>query len=157
MKRPWTRRKASADIEAELRAHRPEPRPEIVRAIAAHVKGMRPQSRRTTRLAFAGALVAVVAFAAVGGIGSAGSDRDTKVDAAAEATSVTTTEGTGRHVATGQAEPTQPAAHPPTAEGCGSAVRAPRRDEQERRIRRTEEFRAERAACQPGQPSQDGK
>jgi hypothetical protein len=108
------------------------------------------------RLAFAGAFAAVVAFAAVGGIGYAGSGGEVTGEPAPKATGITT-EGTGRHGVTDEAEPTQPAAHPPTAEECRNAVKSPRREKQERRIRRTEELRTEITACQPRQPSQEGE
>ncbi len=65
----WKRE--SGDLERELRAARPEPRPEFLAALADHVRDeMRPRHAGAFRLAFAGGLTVVmlVALAAVGGV-----------------------------------------------------------------------------------------
>jgi hypothetical protein len=68
VKRFWKR---EDDLEARLRAERPEPRPEFVRAVAAGIDAA--PRRRSYRLAFAAALtaLAIAAFGAVGGLGYA--------------------------------------------------------------------------------------
>ena len=68
----WRRKRKGIDLERELRANRPEPREDFVHRLATEVRGQR-RSRSSVRLAFAGALTAVMltAFAAVGGVGYA--------------------------------------------------------------------------------------
>jgi hypothetical protein len=85
VKRFWKRFRP-LDLEAELRAGRPEPRPELVSLVAARVRESRGSARTGSfRLAFAGGLTAVmlVAFASVGGLGYA----QTAVEEAVEALS----------------------------------------------------------------------
>ena len=73
--RYWRRRHEPFDLEAELKAGRPEPAPEFVHRLEARVR----QSGRTTggslRVAFVGALTAVmlIALGSVGGVGYASS------------------------------------------------------------------------------------
>jgi hypothetical protein len=68
------RKRKRLDLEAELRSGRAEPRPEFLLALGDRVRGdARPARSTGLRLAFAGALTAVmlVALASVGGIGYA--------------------------------------------------------------------------------------
>jgi hypothetical protein len=70
----WKRGGKPLDLEAELRAARPEPRPEFLLALGDRVRGDAHRSRAGGfRLVFAGALTAVmlVALGSVGGIGYA--------------------------------------------------------------------------------------
>jgi len=83
LRKPRIRRRRTHQIEAELRSHRPEPRPEFVRAVAARVHGPRGQSRLRIRVALVGALLALVVLAALGGIGYAGSGGEQEVVRAA--------------------------------------------------------------------------
>ena len=72
----FPRRKGSLDIEAELRASRPAPRPEFVETLAASVRTERTRPRfASARVAFAVGLStsALVAIAAVGGLSYAAS------------------------------------------------------------------------------------
>jgi hypothetical protein len=66
-------RQRRIDLERELRAQRPEPRPELVTMISGRVE--RSRSRGRVRLAFGAALTAalLVAVASVGGVGFAAS------------------------------------------------------------------------------------
>jgi hypothetical protein len=67
----FLRRQGSLDFEAELRAHRSEPRPEFVSTLARKVQGERERKRlRTLRIAFAAGLstATLAAFAAFGGV-----------------------------------------------------------------------------------------
>lgn len=70
--RLW-KRPDSFDVEAELRKHRPEPRPELLQAVSARVRGAERPVRRSARLALAGALMAalLLPLAAFGGFGYA--------------------------------------------------------------------------------------
>lgn len=63
------------DLERELRAHRPEPRSELVHALEARVSENPRRSRGGFRVAFVGALTACMLFAlaSVGGLGYAAS------------------------------------------------------------------------------------
>jgi hypothetical protein len=74
--RYWRRRHEPFDLEAELRAGRPQPSSHFVRRLEADVKES-GQSRvgGTLRVAFVGALTAVmlIALAGVGGVGYASS------------------------------------------------------------------------------------
>jgi hypothetical protein len=76
MKRFWNRGAGGDDLEVELRANRPEPRPEFVQAVTRRVQadGRRPSPGRS-RTAFASALSALtlLALAAGGGLGYAAS------------------------------------------------------------------------------------
>lgn len=84
MKRFWRGRQEGLDLEGELRAHRPEPRPEFVHALEARVHEDRRRARGGIRLAFVGALTACMLFAlaAVGGLGYAASSvKDAAVSA----------------------------------------------------------------------------
>ena len=85
MKRFWKRERDGFDLEAELRSRRPEPGPEFVETLAAHVREERPRSRHgSRRVAFAAGLSAfiLVALASVGGLGYAASGATKAVDAA---------------------------------------------------------------------------
>ena len=89
MQRFWKRR-GGDDLEVELRANRPEPRPELVRSVVDRVRADRPRRMPAPlRLGLAGALssVMVVAFALAGGFGYAGSGVQTVVDRAANVVS----------------------------------------------------------------------
>jgi hypothetical protein len=70
MKRFWKRGHHGFDLEAELRANRPEPGREFLDGLAARVRADRPRSRRpgSARIAFAAGLSAfiLVALASVG-------------------------------------------------------------------------------------------
>lgn len=73
--RIWKRR-SQLDLEKELRAARPEPRPEFLAALATRVAGeARPRRTSVYRVAFAGGLTVVmlIALAAVGGVSYAAS------------------------------------------------------------------------------------
>lgn len=76
MSKFWKRGGHELDLEAELRARRPEPRPEFVAMLAARVRNeTRAHRRGSFRLAFAAAFSAAVltALASVGGLGYAAS------------------------------------------------------------------------------------
>lgn len=84
MQRFWKRR-GGDDLEAELRASRPEPRPELVRSVVDRVHAdRRRRAPAPLRAAFAGVLssVMVVAFVLAGGLGYAASGVQTVVDRA---------------------------------------------------------------------------
>ena len=69
MKRLWNR-KGDPDLEAELRAGRPEPRADFVHALSARVrKDGRRSPRPSFRIAFAGAMTGLVLVALVAGGG----------------------------------------------------------------------------------------
>ena len=79
----WRRNRKG--LEAELRAHRPEPRPELISEITSRVQGHGRRSRAASlRVAFAGAMTAVmlIAFAGFGGAGYAASAAGNFVNAA---------------------------------------------------------------------------
>jgi hypothetical protein len=73
--RYWRRRHEGFDLEAELRAGRPEPAPELVSRIEARVRNDSRSRVGSLRVAFVGALTAgmLLALAAVGGVGYASS------------------------------------------------------------------------------------
>jgi hypothetical protein len=74
--RYWRRRPEPFDLEAELKASRPEPSSEFVHQLEARVKGSgRTRAAGSLRVAFVGALTAVmlIALAGVGGVGYASS------------------------------------------------------------------------------------
>lgn len=70
----WRRRHEPFDLEAELKARRPEPSPDFVHQLEARVSGS-GRTRGTLRVAFVGALTAVMllSLASVGGVGYASS------------------------------------------------------------------------------------
>jgi hypothetical protein len=68
------KRARSFDLEGELRADRPRPRPDFLSSLATEIRGERRQSRSSSfRIAFAAGLSALilVAMAALGGLGYA--------------------------------------------------------------------------------------
>jgi hypothetical protein len=74
--RYWRRRREPFDLEAELRAGRPEPSPDFVHQLEAHVRDSgRTRVAGALRVAFVGALTAVMllSLASVGGVGYASS------------------------------------------------------------------------------------
>jgi hypothetical protein len=73
--RYWRRRQEPFDLEAELRAARPEPSNELVRTLESRVRNDGRTRVGTLRVAFVGALTAVmlVALGSVGGVGYASS------------------------------------------------------------------------------------
>lgn len=73
--RYWRRRHEGLDLEAELRAGRPEPAPEFTRRLEARVRNDGRSRAGSLRVAFVGALTAVMvlALASVGGVGYASS------------------------------------------------------------------------------------
>ena len=74
--RYWRKRHEGLDLEAELRANRPEPAPEFVHRLEARVRNSGRRSRAgSLRVAFVGALTALmlVAVASVGGVSYASS------------------------------------------------------------------------------------
>lgn len=74
--RYWRRRHEPFDLEAELKASRPEPSPEFVHQLEARVRDSgRTRVGSSLRVAFVGALTAVmlIALAGVGGVGYAAS------------------------------------------------------------------------------------
>jgi hypothetical protein len=74
--RYWRRRHEPFDLEAELKAGRPEPSPDFVNRIEARVRDSgRTRAGSSLRVAFVGALTAVMllALASVGGVGYAAS------------------------------------------------------------------------------------
>jgi hypothetical protein len=73
--RYWRRRHEPFDLEAELRTSRPEPSPEFVRRLDARVRNDGRTRAGSLRVAFVGALTAVMllAVASVGGVGYASS------------------------------------------------------------------------------------
>jgi hypothetical protein len=74
--RYWRRRHEPFDLEAELKSSRPEPSPEFVHQIEARVRANGPNRVGSLRVAFVGALTAVLvlALASVGGVGYASSE-----------------------------------------------------------------------------------
>jgi hypothetical protein len=73
--RYWRRRHEAFDLEAELRAGRPEPAPELISRLEARVRHDGRSRVGTLRVAFVGALTAVMllALASVGGVSYASS------------------------------------------------------------------------------------
>lgn len=73
--RYWRRRHEAFDLEAELRAGRPEPSPDVVQRIEARVRDNSRTRVGSLRVAFVGALTAVMltTLASVGGVGYASS------------------------------------------------------------------------------------
>ena len=73
--RYWRRRHEPFDLEAELRAGRPEPSPDFVHQLEARVRNDGRTRVGSLRVAFVGALTAflLVALASVGGVGYASS------------------------------------------------------------------------------------
>jgi hypothetical protein len=73
--RYWRRRHEGLDLEAELRAGRPEPAPEFITRLEARVRNDGRSRVGSLRVAFVGALTAVmlIALASVGGVGYASS------------------------------------------------------------------------------------
>lgn len=74
--RYWRRRHEPFDLEAELKASRPEPSPDFVQHLEARVRHSgRTRVGSSVRVAFVGALTAVmlIALAGVGGVGYAAS------------------------------------------------------------------------------------
>ena len=73
--RYWRRRHEAFDLEAELRANRPEPAPEFSRRLEARVRNDGRSRVGSLRVAFVGALTGVLllGLAAVGGVGYASS------------------------------------------------------------------------------------
>jgi hypothetical protein len=94
MKHFWNRRAGGDDLEVELRANRPEPRPEFIQAVTQRVQADgRRRSPGRSRTAFAGALSALtlVGLAAGGGLGYAASAVQTAVDQVQQVASPTST------------------------------------------------------------------
>jgi hypothetical protein len=73
--RYWRRRQEPFDLEAELRAGRPEPSSEFVHRLETRVKDHGRSRTGSLRVAFVGALTAVmlISLASVGGLGYASS------------------------------------------------------------------------------------
>lgn len=73
--RYWRRRHEPFDLEAELRGSRPEPTPDFVHQLEARVRENGRTRVGSLRVAFVGALTAVMllALASVGGVGNASS------------------------------------------------------------------------------------
>jgi hypothetical protein len=73
--RYWRKRHEEFDLEAELRAGRPEPTPELISRLEARVRNDGRSRAGTLRVAFVGALTAVMllALASVGGVSYASS------------------------------------------------------------------------------------
>lgn len=73
--RYWRRRHEALDLEAELRAGRPEPTAEFITRLEARVRNDGRTRVGSLRVAFVGALTAVMllALASVGGVGYASS------------------------------------------------------------------------------------
>lgn len=73
--RYWRRRHEALDLETELRAGRPEPGPELISRLEARVRNDGRTRVGSLRVAFVGALTAVMllALASVGGVGYASS------------------------------------------------------------------------------------
>jgi hypothetical protein len=88
MKRFWKGGHDGSDLEAALRAARPEPGPHLLEAVAARVRDERPRSRRSSaRVAFAMGVSALilVALASVGGLSYAAAGATKAFDAAKSA------------------------------------------------------------------------
>jgi hypothetical protein len=81
--RSW-RRNRSTELEAELRANRPEPSDELVHRLESRVRSDGRERAGSFRVAFAGALAAGVlaALASVGGLGYAATGAGQAVDRA---------------------------------------------------------------------------
>jgi len=73
--RYWRKRHEGLDLEAELRAGRSEPAPEFINRLEARVRHNGRSRAGSLRVAFVGALTAVmlIALASVGGVGYASS------------------------------------------------------------------------------------
>jgi hypothetical protein len=73
--RYWRKRHEEFDLEAELRAGRPEPTPELISRLEARVRNDGRSRAGSLRVAFVGALTAVMllALASVGGVSYASS------------------------------------------------------------------------------------
>jgi hypothetical protein len=73
--RNWRIKREAFDLEAELRANRPEPSREFVHRLEARVREGRRSRAGSFRVAFAGAMTTgvLVALASVGGLGYAAS------------------------------------------------------------------------------------
>jgi hypothetical protein len=73
--RYWRKRHEALDLEAELRTNRPEPAPELISRLEARVRDHGRSRVGSLRVAFVGALTAVMllALASVGGVGYASS------------------------------------------------------------------------------------
>ena len=73
--RYWRKRHEGLDLEAELRAGRPEPSSEFIHRLEARVRNERRSRAGSLRVAFVGAVTAVMllALASVGGVGYASS------------------------------------------------------------------------------------
>lgn len=73
--RYWRKRHEALDLEAELRATRPEPAPELISRLEARVRHSGRSRVGSLRVAFVGALTAVMllGLASVGGVGYASS------------------------------------------------------------------------------------
>jgi hypothetical protein len=73
--RYWRKRHEEFDLEAQLRAGRPEPTPELISRLEARVRNDGRSRAGTLRVAFVGALTAVMllALASVGGVSYASS------------------------------------------------------------------------------------
>jgi hypothetical protein len=82
--RNWRTKREAFDLEAELRANRPEPTRELVHRLEARVREGRRSRAGSFRVAFAGAMTAGVltALASVGGLGYASTAGMTAVDKA---------------------------------------------------------------------------
>jgi hypothetical protein len=73
--RNWRTKREAFDLEAELRANRPEPSRDFVHRLEARVRESRRSRAGSFRVAFAGAMASgvLVALASVGGLGYAAS------------------------------------------------------------------------------------
>jgi hypothetical protein len=82
--RNWRKKREAFDLEAELRANRPEPSHELVHRLEARVRDSRRSRAGSFRVAFAGALTAGVltALAFVGGLGYASNATGSAVEKA---------------------------------------------------------------------------
>ena len=82
--RNWRTKREAFDLEAELRANRPEPSREFVNRLEARVREGRRSRPGSFRVAFAGAMAAGVlaALAGVGGLGYAATGAGTAVQKA---------------------------------------------------------------------------
>jgi hypothetical protein len=82
--RNWRKKREALDLEAELRANRPEASRELVHRLDARVRESRRSRAGSIRVAFAGALAAGVlaALASVGGLGYAATGAGTAVQKA---------------------------------------------------------------------------
>jgi hypothetical protein len=115
--RYW-RRRHELDLEAELKASRPEPSPEYVHKLEARVRHSGRTRYGAVRVAFVGALTAVmlVTLAAVGGAGYAASaGRDAVVSVKRVVTPKDVVKVLKRSAAIDQYGPTKPTAKPKKA------------------------------------------